>query len=189
MTFIDNYREPLPDNGQAPDLTDAGSGNQGGPDVGTAAKQAGASAQGPRPGNAQVHPASANGAPKESNNNQTWLPDAPVLSTPKPNALSNTESRSQVIQPAQKPDLQKTAGPSHTEWLLHQAAKLESQSKPENRDALDGPHRQARAYVLAALKEMSGHDEELGALIAQKLSPAEGEWLAKTLGVQHPLDI
>src|SRR5262249_51615982 len=149
---IDNYCEPLPDNGQAPDLTDPGSGNQGGPDVGTAAKQAGASAQGPRPGNAQVHPASANGAPKESNSNQTWLPAAPVITRNKPTALSNTKSRSKVIHPPKKPDLQKTAGPSHTEWLLHQAAKLESQSKPENRDALDGLHRQARAYVLAALK-------------------------------------
>ena len=30
------------------------------------------------------------------------------------------------------------------------------------------------------------HGEELGALIAQKLSPKEGEWLAKTLDVQNP---
>ena len=74
--------------------------------------------------------------------------------------------------------------PIVVEQLVHRAAELESKSTPENRDTLDGPHHQACAYVLAALKAM--HGEELGALIAQKLSPKEGEWLAKTLDVQNP---
>ena len=74
--------------------------------------------------------------------------------------------------------------PIVVEQLVHRAAELESKSTPENRDTLDGPHHQACAYVLAALKAMDG--EELGALIAQKLSPKEGEWLAKTLDVQNP---
>ena len=74
--------------------------------------------------------------------------------------------------------------PIVVEQLVHRAAELESKGTPENRDTLDGPHHQACAYVLAALKAM--HGEELGALIAQKLSPKEGEWLAKTLDVQNP---
>ena len=74
--------------------------------------------------------------------------------------------------------------PIVVEQLVHRAAELELKSTPENRDTLDGPHHQACAYVLAALKAM--HGEELGALVAQKLSPKEGEWLAKTLDVQNP---
>ena len=74
--------------------------------------------------------------------------------------------------------------PIVVEQLVHRAAELESKGTPENRDTLDGPHHQACAYVLAALKAM--HGEELGALIAQKLSPKEGEWLAKTLDAQDP---
>ena len=74
--------------------------------------------------------------------------------------------------------------PIVVEQLVHRAAELESESTPENRDTLDGPHHQACAYVLAALKAM--HGEELGALIAQKLSAKEGEWLAKTLDAQNP---
>ena len=73
------------------------------------------------------------------------------------------------------------------EQVLHRAAELEQKSTPENRDTLDGPHRQACAYVLAALKDM--HGEELGALVAQKLLPKEGEWLAKTLDAQNPSGI
>ena len=74
--------------------------------------------------------------------------------------------------------------PIVVEQLVHRAAELESESTPENRGTLDGPHHQACAYVLAALKAMDG--EELGALVAQKLSPNEGEWLAKTLDVRNP---
>jgi len=74
--------------------------------------------------------------------------------------------------------------PIVVEQLVHRAAELESKGTPENRDTLDGPHHQACAYVLAALKAMDG--EALGALIAQKLLPKEGEWLAKTLDVQNP---
>jgi hypothetical protein len=74
--------------------------------------------------------------------------------------------------------------PIVVEQLLHRAAELDSKSTTKNRDTLDGPHHQACAYVLAALKDMDG--EELGALIAQKLSPKEGELLAKTLDVRNP---
>ena len=74
--------------------------------------------------------------------------------------------------------------PIVVEQLVHRAAELESKSTRENRGMLDGPHHQACAYVLAALKAMDG--EALGALIAQKLSPKEGEWLARTLDVQNP---
>jgi len=73
------------------------------------------------------------------------------------------------------------------ERILRRAAELESSSTPENRDRLDGPHHKACAYVLAALKGMQG--EELGALVAQKLSAKEGEWLAKTLDVRNPAGI
>jgi Domain of unknown function (DUF4781) len=74
--------------------------------------------------------------------------------------------------------------PIVVERILHRAAELESKGTAENRDTLDGPHHQACAYVLAALKAMDG--VALGALIAQKLSPKEGEWLAKTLDVRNP---
>ncbi len=80
------------------------------------------------------------------------------------------------------------------EQILHRAAELEAKSTPENRDTLDGPHHQARIYVLATIKAMQGrdaepgHEAELGTLIAQKLSPEEGEFLAKILGVENPLD-
>src|SRR5262245_16117648 len=74
--------------------------------------------------------------------------------------------------------------PIVVEHILHRAAELESKSTPKNRETLDGPHHQACAYVLAALEGMQG--EELGALIAQKLSPKEGERLAKTLDVRNP---
>src|SRR5262245_59625260 len=69
------------------------------------------------------------------------------------------------------------------EQILHRAAVLESKSTPENRDEPRGPHNQAGAHVLAALKGMPG--EELGALIAQKLSPKEVELLAKILDVRN----
>src|SRR5262245_17764221 len=74
--------------------------------------------------------------------------------------------------------------PLVAEHILRRAAELESKNKPQNRDRPDGPHHQACAYVLAALKGMPG--EELGALIAQKLSPKEGELLARTLDVRNP---
>jgi hypothetical protein len=74
--------------------------------------------------------------------------------------------------------------PIVVEHILRRAAELESKSTPENRDRSDGSHHQACAYVLAALKGMPG--EELGSLIAQKLSPKEGERLAKTLDVRNP---
>jgi hypothetical protein len=51
---------------------------------------------------------------------------------------------------------------------------------------LDGPHHQACAYVLA-LKDVP--EKELGALIAQKLSPKEGELLARTLDVKNPMGL
>ena len=77
--------------------------------------------------------------------------------------------------------------PIVVEQILRRAAELDSKSTPENRDTLDGPHHRACAYVLAALKGMQG--KELGALIAQKLSAKEGEWLAKTLDVRKPAGI
>jgi hypothetical protein len=77
--------------------------------------------------------------------------------------------------------------PIVVEHILRRAAELESKSTSENRDKLLGPHHQACAYVLAALKDVP--DKELGALIAQKLSPKEGALLAGTLDVKNPMGL
>ena len=74
--------------------------------------------------------------------------------------------------------------PILVEQILHRAAELEAKSTSEDRDRPDGPHHQACAYVLAALKIMDG--EALGTLVSQKFSAKEGELLAKTLDVKHP---
>jgi uncharacterized protein DUF4781 len=101
---------------------------------------------------------------------------------PASSALATSEDLAKALQ--NKPDIRNV----FTKWLLSRAAELESKSTPKNRDTSGSPHSQAGLFTLAALKVMQGHDEELGALIAQ-MSPKDGEFLASTLGAQNPLYI